>query len=463
MTENREVPLGWQNVSIGNVNDYRSTSIRPSDFPGELFELYSVPSFAMGSPEIVSGSSIGSSKQVVEPGDVLLCKINPRINRVWLVGSKGSYRQIASSEWIVVRQPMINSRYMLNYFSDGNFRTLICSEVTGVGGSLTRAQPKKVATYPLCVPSVNEQTQIANTLDELLAQVDSIKTRLDAIPTILKRFRQSVLAAAVSGGLTEDWRGKVAKSWKSYAIGDIAIVLNGKAFPSKEYADNGIRLLRPGNLHVTGKVVWTDKNSTFLPEVWAERRPELLLTAGALLMNLTAQSLKDEFLGRVCVLGQSSEPVLLNQRIASFESRLDYDITPYLYVYFKSPLFREFVDTLDSGTLIKHMSTNDVLNHRITLPDSAEQTEIVRRVKHLFTFADQIEQRLTEAQTRINQLTQSILAKAFHGALTADWREQHPELISGEHSAEALLAQIQAARAKLEPKKRARRKKVASR
>lgn len=324
---------------------------------------------------------------------------------------------------------------------------------------LTQANMRRI---PIPLASLDEQKQIANKLDELLAQVDSIKARLDAIPAILKRFRQSVLAAAVSGGLTEDWRGKVAKSWKSYAIGDIAIVLNGKAFPSKEYADNGIRLLRPGNLHVTGKVVWTDKNSTFLPEVWAERRPELLLTAGALLMNLTAQSLKDEFLGRVCVLGQSSEPVLLNQRIASFESRLDYDITPYLYVYFKSPLFREFVDTLDSGTLIKHMSTNDVLNHRITLPDSAEQTEIVRRVKHLFTFADQIEQRLTEAQTRINQLTQSILAKAFHGALTADWREQHPELISGEHSAEALLAQIQAARAKLETNKRARRKKVAS-
>ena len=349
---------------------------------------------------------------------------------------------------------LTTNSYILHYLNAFDYQGFV-NGATRL--KLTQANMRRI---PIPLASLEEQKQIANKLDELLAQVDSIKTRLDAIPTILKRFRQSVLAAAVSGGLTEDWRGKVAKSWKSYAIGDIAIVLNGKAFPSKEYADNGIRLLRPGNLHVTGKVVWTDKNSTFLPEVWAERRPELLLTAGALLMNLTAQSLKDEFLGRVCVLGQSSEPVLLNQRIASFESRLDYDITPYLYVYFKSPLFREFVDTLDSGTLIKHMSTNDVLNHRITLPDSAEQTEIVRRVKHLFTFADQIEQRLTEAQTRINQLTQSILAKAFRGELTADWREQHPELISGESSAEALLARIQAERTKLEPRKRAVRKRV---
>lgn len=50
-----------------------------------------------------------------------------------------------------------------------------------------------------------EQQQIAAKLDELLAQVDTLKTRLDAIPKIIKRFRQSVLAATVSGRLTEEW------------------------------------------------------------------------------------------------------------------------------------------------------------------------------------------------------------------------------------------------------------------
>ncbi len=58
---------------------------------------------------------------------------------------------------------------------------------------------------PIVLSGMEEQKQIAAKLDELLAQVDSIKTRLDAIPAILKRFRQSVLAAAVSGRLTEDW------------------------------------------------------------------------------------------------------------------------------------------------------------------------------------------------------------------------------------------------------------------
>lgn len=68
------------------------------------------------------------------------------------------------------------------------------------------AQPKltkgNLDNIEIPVAPLAEQQQIAQKLDELLAQVDTLKTRLDAIPNILKRFRQSVLAAAVSGGLT---------------------------------------------------------------------------------------------------------------------------------------------------------------------------------------------------------------------------------------------------------------------
>ena len=65
---------------------------------------------------------------------------------------------------------------------------------------------KTVLSIPLPLPPLAEQTRIAAKLDELLAQVDTLKARIDAIPALLKRFRQSVLAAAVSGRLTEEWR-----------------------------------------------------------------------------------------------------------------------------------------------------------------------------------------------------------------------------------------------------------------
>ena len=59
-------------------------------------------------------------------------------------------------------------------------------------------------------------------------------------------------------------------------------------------------------------------------------------------------------------------------------------------------------------------------------------------------YANQIDKSLTIAKARVDHLTQSILHQAFTGNLTAEWREKNPELISGDNSAEALLAKIKA-------------------
>jgi type I restriction enzyme S subunit len=84
-------------------------------------------------------------------------------------------------------------------------------------------------------------------------------------------------------------------------------------------------------------------------------------------------------------------------------------------------------------------------------------------VEELFAFADTIEQKAAAALDRVDNLTQSILAKAFRGELTADWRAANPDLISGENSAEALLAKIQTEREALkkQPKKQAAARKKA--
>jgi len=50
---------------------------------------------------------------------------------------------------------------------------------------------------------------IADKLDILLEQVEKTKSRLERISEILKTFRQSILAAAVTGKLTEECRDEV--------------------------------------------------------------------------------------------------------------------------------------------------------------------------------------------------------------------------------------------------------------
>src|SRR5690606_37100237 len=80
------------------------------------------------------------------------------------------------------------------------------AESMGTGTTFKEISGANAKKLPFILPPLTEQKVIADKLDTLLAQVENTKARLERIPQILKRFRQSVLAAAVSGRLTEEWR-----------------------------------------------------------------------------------------------------------------------------------------------------------------------------------------------------------------------------------------------------------------
>lgn len=172
--------------TVAEINSYQTVIINPMEQPDQTFELYSVPSFDNQHPEIIKGSEIGSTKVAVEEGDVLICKINPRINRVWVVKHFTEYPLLASSEWIVVRNREIESSYLKWYFSSPTFRNLITSQVAGIGGSLTRAQPKQVAKYPVPIPEKSEQKRIVFILDKVSNLISLRKQQLAKLDELVK-------------------------------------------------------------------------------------------------------------------------------------------------------------------------------------------------------------------------------------------------------------------------------------
>ena len=170
------IPQSWEWTTIGTCSKYRSTSIDPSKHKDQLFELYSVPTFETGMPEFVSGANISSSKKIVEEGDVLLCKINPHLNRTWIVKHhKKDFQCIASSEWIVFRNGDIDSQYLMRCFTSSYFLKLMLSNVSGVGGSLMRAQPSSVEKYPFPLPPLAEQHRIVAKIEQLFNEIDKLK------------------------------------------------------------------------------------------------------------------------------------------------------------------------------------------------------------------------------------------------------------------------------------------------
>lgn len=235
-----EVPENWVWVRLGEVNKYVSKSVNPISEPDKIFELYSVPSMADDYPEIIAGSDIGSSKQSVCKEDVLLCKINPRINRVWKVSQFTDNELIASSEWIIIRNNHINANYLMYCFQSKYFREFMLSNVSGVGGSLMRAQPKYVQTYPIPLPPLSEQQRIVERIEELLAKLDEAKERLQEVADSFAVRKAAILHNAFTGELTKQWRrenGVNDESWEDKLLGDVCTV-NPKKIDAKNLDDN---------------------------------------------------------------------------------------------------------------------------------------------------------------------------------------------------------------------------------
>ena len=209
MSDNGEkrLPHSWIELALGEARVDRSRGIVPSKQPNSNFELYSVPSFDSGKPEIVQGQSIGSNKQTVETDTVLLCKINPRINRVWVVENYSPHPKIASTEWIPffsVRELL--PKYLCYYMRRDGFRDHLASQASGVGGSLMRIKASNFADYPVPIAPVPEQHRIVAKIEELFSELDKGIESLKAARTKLDVYRQAVLKHAFEGKLTAKWR-----------------------------------------------------------------------------------------------------------------------------------------------------------------------------------------------------------------------------------------------------------------
>lgn len=204
-------------LTVADINQYSGTTINPPDNPDEVYELYSVPSFDSQYPEIIKGSEIGSSKITVEDGDVLVCKINPRINRVWVVKHHTDHPLLASSEWIVVRNSKMDSNYLKWYFSSPTFRNLLVSQVAGIGGSLTRAQPKQVAKYPVPIVDICEQRRIAAVLNKVSGLIAKRREQLDKLDELVKARFVEMFGDPVLNPM----------DWPTYQLADMADIVSG--------------------------------------------------------------------------------------------------------------------------------------------------------------------------------------------------------------------------------------------
>ncbi|HCR3325348.1 TPA: restriction endonuclease subunit S [Citrobacter freundii] len=450
-----KLPEGWVDTQLGNIVDYGKATKRVlSDVNDDTWVL-ELEDIEKESSKLLSTIRAGerpfkSTKNSFQKGDVLYGKLRPYLNKIIIAEEDG----VCTTEIIPLSaEPSCCNKYIFYWLKSSTFLGYVNDVSYGV--NMPRLGTADGLKAPLRLAPLAEQKIIAEKLNTLLAQVGNTKARLEQIPQILKRFRQAVLAAAMRGKLTKTWRthnsfnlslqkyydltkGKKLKAkntsepfeektWLRCNVGHIFNVKSGDGLTAKEMNASGDIPVYGGN----GIAGYHDKYNTEEPTIVIGR--------------------VGYYCGSVHFTPEKSW-VTDNALLVDFNRELIAE--QFAYWLLKATNLR--VDTSSSAQPV--ISGAKIYSIEIAIPPIEEQHEIVRRVEQLFAYADTIEKQVNSALTRVNSLTQSILAKAFRGELTAQWRAENPSLISGENSAAALLEKIKAERAASGGKKASRKK-----
>lgn len=344
----------------------------------------------------------------------------------------------------------------------------------GKGLGVSNVSADDIEDLVFNLPPLPEQHRIVAKLDAVMQKVESNKQRLDKIPKLLKRFRQSVLAAAVSGKLTEDWRKinknvesakiKTAKKknrtilddksqdyelyelptkWNWHTISDVADVKGGKRIPKGEKLvehDTGLPYIKAGD--IKNGIVLQNKLEYLLPTTQVKIKNYIVATGDILITNVGA-----------CIGDVGIVPEELNNanqtenalKLSNHEGVYNY----YLAFWLQSPIAQDLIRQTVLSAAQGKLALGRIEVFPIPLPPVEEQNEIVRRVEQLFAFADKIEVRYTKAKNMLDKLPQSVLAKAFRGELVA----QNPN----DEPASVLLERIKAEKGKLAAEKKGKK------
>lgn len=456
------LPEGWQKSSVGNlckkVTDGSHNPPKASEAGLPMLSAKNVNNGSIIFSEthrLISEAEFWeeNKRTNIESGDVLLTIVGT-LGRTAIV-PQGFTPFTLQRSVAVMSTSGLEPSYFRYALENREFQIQIHENAKGTAQKGIYLNALKKLTINIAPKA--EQKIIAEKLDTLLEQVDSTKARLEQIPKILKRFRQAVLGAAVNGNLTESWRRKKNSSldkWDELVLSHI--VKKVEAGKSLRCIETPPHKQQYGIVKISA-VTWGEYNEE---ESKTLSDDSLFIESRRIAIGdfLISRANTLELLGNPVIVKKVTKNLMLSDKVLRL-IMADND-KPWINIFLRSCYGRREIESRSTGNQLsmRNIGQKALLQIPIPKPPIDEQAEIVRRIEQLFAYADTIEKQVNSALSRVNNLTQSILAKAFRGELTAQWRAENPELISGENSAAALLEKIKAERAASTGRKASRKK-----
>jgi type I restriction enzyme S subunit len=408
-----KLPEGWELKQIGELFQIRSGSVDPTRYRNEMFDLYSMPAYDTGmEPEILQGDQIGSSKTVVQPGDYLLSKLNPRIPRVWIVEKDSERRKICSTDFLALvdqKRPdgeLWFEPHFLRFvlLSDG-FRSQVIHDVQGATGSRQRLRRENITSAQLPVPPLAGQRRIVARIEELFGRIEEAR-RLRAAAN---DDTEELLNATLDQVLDE-----VSEQSPEIApLGEFASALNGRASGSGE---SDVRVFK--TKHVYPFNLKRSAPSFMKSEQVAKCPPDRFLRSGDVLVCNIARGT----LGRVCHVDEAQDNWTVDTQIMILRSN-ERCLGKWLFYFLYSQRGQAEILAREKGIAFAdkrgqtHLYPSDMKTVPIPLPSLAEQYRLIEYLDNAQAQVKELTHQQAESSTELERLGEAILSRAFRGEL----------------------------------------------
>lgn len=352
---------------------------------------------------------------------------------------------------------------------------------SGTGSTFEAISKGDIEKLKIPLPPLPEQHRIVSRLEKLLSQVNTAKEHLAKVPLLIKLFRQSMLAAACSGELTKEWRKEHPEleqasdlledilqrrleqtdtpakkqrieeiysyredqdsdllpiSWEYVALDKLCESFQYGS--SKKSMPKGkIPVLRMGNIQ-NGEIDWSDLVYTSDEE----EIEKYSLEPGTVLFNRTNSP---ELVGKTAIY-RGERPAIFAGYLIRINNYDELDSEYLNYCLNTTQTKERCLRVKTDGVSQSNINAQKLGKFEIPFCSLVEQQEIVRRVTALLDIIKSVEERYQQAQTHLDKIAQSILAKAFRGELVPQDPNDEP--------ASVLLERIKEERAKNEKETR---------
>ena len=421
------------------------------------------------------------------PGDVLISRMADPIGRACIFPG-ASQRCVTVVDVCVVRpeKGRADPRWLTSALNSPAFRRTV--EVAASGTTRSRVSRGNLGMLTLPVPPLAEQRRIVAKLEALQARSRRAREALDAVPPLLEKLRQFILAAAFRGDLTKNWRAKHPDVEPASELLKRIRVERRKKWEEAELAKMMSKGKAPGDDRWKGKYKEPEAVDTVglpgLPEGWGWASADLAVRAPIAYGVVQPGPECSEGVPFVRAMDMDNDSILADQvrhisgDIASAYPRTRLElgdvlvgivraakvatvpaalvggnivrgiarlapcaavVPEYLAAWFASPDAQNRLLAKHRGIDMPVINLGDVRALPVPLAPIAEQVTIARRIEELRRSVKITVRLGHEVTQRVSSLEAACLAKAFRGELVPQDPNDEP--------AEVMLARVRGANA----------------